>query len=125
MEDMPVSSVRVNARELKSSKRNCRKSHQGTLCPSRARLFVADRGHCLCALPFVTITISGFTQRISKQTGHLEDEYILSARINRNDFERLNFYSLEDVDPIEALSLFDLRREMSASYLFRTIILFE
>lgn len=126
VEDMPVSSVRVNARgteiiEKELSQKAIRERYARHVHGCLLRIV----GIAFCALPFVTITISGFTQRISKQTGHLEDEYILSARINRNDFERLNFYSLEDVDPIEALSLFDLRREMSASYLFRTIIPFE
>ena len=54
-------------------------------------------------LPFEQAVISGFTQRVSKRTGYLEDEYIISWRVRRSEIELINFGNLRGVDPIEAL----------------------
>ncbi|HAT1642273.1 TPA: DUF4236 domain-containing protein [Raoultella ornithinolytica] len=72
-------------------------------------------------LPFEHAVISGFTQRISKQTGYLEDEYILSCRIDRHHMEKINYTNLKDVDPIAVLSVQALVRKMSATFLFQAI----
>ncbi|MDR3321256.1 MAG: hypothetical protein LBS93_02320 [Synergistaceae bacterium] len=45
----------------------------------------------------------------------------LSVRVNINDWRKLNFENLENIDPIEALASFDLRRDMSHGYVFKTI----
>lgn len=122
VEDMPVSSVRVNAKgteilEKELSQKAVRERYARHIHGCLLRI----TGIAFCALPFEAVTLSGFTQRISKQTGHLDDEYILSARINRRDFMRLNFSSLEDVDPVEAFGLFDLQRKMTATCIFQAI----
>ncbi|WP_454779874.1 hypothetical protein [Klebsiella michiganensis] len=72
-------------------------------------------------LPFEHAVLSGFTQRISKQTGYLEDEYILSCRIDRHHMEKINYTNLKDVDPITVLSVQALVRKMSATFLFQAI----
>lgn len=124
-EDMPTSSVRVNARgteiiEKELSQKAVRERYARHIHGILLRL----TGMAFCALPFETVKISGYTQRISKQTGHLDDEYILSARINRTAFERLNFFSLEEVDPVAAFERFELQRKMSATYVFQPVMPF-
>lgn len=51
-----------------------------------------------------TIVISGYTQRLSKKSGNIEDEYVYSIRFNRESFERLNVLL---IDPIEAIQNFE------------------
>ncbi|EFJ0252286.1 DUF4236 domain-containing protein, partial [Escherichia coli] len=41
-------------------------------------------GIVLHTLPFDNVIVSGFTQRVSKRTGYLEDEYILSCKCTRS-----------------------------------------
>ncbi len=69
-------------------------------------------------LPFEQAVISGFTQRVSKRTGYLEDEYIISRRACRSEIELINFGNLRGVDPIEALGDRGLIRKMSSTYIF-------
>nr|WP_227665140.1 hypothetical protein [Escherichia coli] len=72
-------------------------------------------------LPFEQAVISGFTQRVSKRTGYLEDEYIISWRVRRSEIELINFGNLRGVDPIEALGDRGLIRKMSSTYIFQPI----
>lgn len=64
------------------------------------------------------ILISGYTQRMNKANGILEDQYIYSLKLNRDKFPTLTF---ENIDAIEAFSNFENLRSMSASYDFKTI----
>ncbi|MDU6411115.1 MAG: DUF4236 domain-containing protein [Yersiniaceae bacterium] len=121
-EMLPTSSMRVNARgteiiEKELSQKAVRERYALHVHGILLRL----AGMAFCALPFGTVIISGFTQRISKQTGHIEDEYIISSRIERQLFERLNFSNLEDVSPIEAFERFDTQRRMSTTFVFQPI----
>ena len=121
-EMLPTSSVRVNARgteiiEKELSQKAMRERYALHVHGIVLRL----AGMAFCALPFNTVIISGFTQRISKQTGHLNDEYILSSRIERYLFERLNFSNLENVSPIDAFDKFQTQRRMSATFIFQPV----
>ena len=78
-------------------------------------------GLSLFALPFDTVMVSGFTQRISKETGNLADDYILSCRVKRSELMRVNFNNLGDVDPVEALTMFDLNRKMTSTHILQAI----
>jgi hypothetical protein len=64
------------------------------------------------------ILISGYSQRMNKANGILEDQYIYSLKLNRDKFPALNF---ENIDAIEAFSNFENHRSMSANYDFKTI----
>ena len=68
-------------------------------------------GEAFANLPTVsTVTVSEFTQRPNPQTGQEIDVYILSVRIWRYEWETIEFGSLQNVDPIEALACFELVR---------------
>lgn len=121
-EMMPMSSVRLNARgteiiEKELSQKAMRERYALHVHGIVLRL----AGMAFCALPFSTVVISGFTQRISKQTGHLDDEYIISSRIERHLYESLNFSNLENVSPIEVFELFETQRRMSATFIFQSV----
>lgn len=86
---------------------------------------------CVCGISFYftglffnisskigTIQISGYTQRVSKKTGNIEDEYVYSIKFDRLTFEKLN---LNNIDPIEAVSNFESKMSISALYDLKTI----
>jgi hypothetical protein len=41
--------------------------------------------------------------------------------VRRPDWARINFANLDDVDPTEALGLFEIRREITKTGLFKAI----
>jgi hypothetical protein len=71
-------------------------------------------GETFVALPIVeTVVVSGYSQRLSKATGHIADEYLLSVRVCREGWEGLNFDNLAALDVAECLGSFDIRRKMT------------
>jgi len=122
LEDMPTSSVRLNAKGTEIlEKEISQKAVRERYALHVHGILMRVAGIAFCALPFEKVIISGFTQRISKQSGYLEDKHIVSARINRRDFEALNFSNLDYVNPVEAFERFELQRRMSSTYLFQPI----
>lgn len=79
-------------------------------------------GEAFGALPALQeALVSGYSQRLSRATGHLEDEYLFSVKIKRFDWEKINFQQLEHIDPVQALERFELRREMTTTGVFKPI----
>ena len=56
---------------------------------------------------------SGFSQRLDRATGTIADEYLISVSVDRTGWRRIDFSALDRVDPVAALSQFNLRRRMS------------
>jgi hypothetical protein len=67
------------------------------------------------------VTISGFSQRIDRATGKVSDDYLLSACIERDLYSKINFSSLDKVNPIDALGVFEIRRNITSTGLIRAI----
>lgn len=78
-----------------------------------------------CAPELRTVQLSGYTQRANKATGREQDDYVLSMRVPREQWERIDFSSLRQVDPVEALAAFDLRRDMTKTCILKIIEPFE
>ena len=79
-------------------------------------------GTAFASLPSLQqLIISGYSQRLNPATGHVEDDYLISARVNRGGFEQINFDNLDEVDPIYALEVFELVREMSGRFQLKSI----
>lgn len=78
-------------------------------------------GIVLTALPFENVVVSGFTQRLSKKTGYLEEEYILSCVFTRDGMLGLNYSNMDKIDPIAALERFHLVRNMTTTCIFHAI----
>lgn len=68
------------------------------------------------------ILLSGYSQRVSSATGQVQGEYLLSVRVSRSDWERIDFSRLANIDVAEALGQFNLVRSMTKSGLFKPII---
>lgn len=67
------------------------------------------------------VTVSGYSQRPDKATGHAQDDYLLSIQVSRDSWAGINFDDLAALDPLVALDRFDLRREMTAGFLLRPV----
>lgn len=80
-------------------------------------------GIAFYALPFDEVNICGFTQRLNKATGNLVDDYIIQCTAARPAFQRINFEALDNIDPIESISMFNPNRKMSATFVFQSITL--
>lgn len=71
-------------------------------------------GLSFTALPTLgKITLSGYTQRSNSSTGRVEDVYIVSAVIDRNQWQQLNFDALDDIDPFSAFQNFNLKCQLT------------
>lgn len=79
-------------------------------------------GEAFAVSPAVeTVVLSAFSQRPDKATGKVGDEYLYSVRIPRDKWRAIDFGNLANLDPVEAFSRFDLRREMSKTGVFKPI----
>lgn len=79
-------------------------------------------GEVFAALPKVKqVTISGFTQRLDSSIGITSDVYVLSVRISRDTWEKIDFRNLQRVDVQAALESFELARDMTRNGELREI----
>ncbi len=67
------------------------------------------------------VVVSGYSQRLDKATGVTNDDYLFSIKFTRDGFEKLNFENFELVDPIEAVTLFEHRRKMTTTGVFKAV----
>ena len=64
------------------------------------------------------ITLSGYTQRLNKKTGNIEDQYVYSITYDRKNFSSLN---IENIDPLEAIKNFDNKIDITSKFELKTI----
>jgi len=68
------------------------------------------------------ILISGYTQRLSRKTGNIEDDYVYSIYFERETFEKIN---IKNICPIEAVENFEHIMNISSTYELKAIKPFE
>lgn len=79
-------------------------------------------GETFSALPNAQeVVLSAYSQRPDRATGHITDEYLYSVRVNRVSWSRINSDNLQNLDVIEALAQFDLKRNMTKVGAFKPI----
>lgn len=79
-------------------------------------------GEVFARLPTIeSVSISGYRERTNPATGGLEDEYILSALITRKRWSEIELKKLRSIEPTESMQLFELRRRMTATGVFRQV----
>ncbi|NMT63440.1 DUF4236 domain-containing protein [Marinobacter orientalis] len=74
-----------------------------------------------CAPSVETVVLSAFTQVTNAATGRGEDKYLYSVKVTRQAWSQIHFGNLSEVDPVEALAAFELRRDMTKTGIFRAI----
>lgn len=67
------------------------------------------------------LVVSGYSQRRDPQTANLRDEYLVSTRIERVAWERIDFTALEHLDVMAYFEAFECVRHVSASGRFDAI----
>ena len=67
------------------------------------------------------VVLSAFSQRNNPATGILQDDYLYSVRVDRDRWSGINFQNLKSIDVVDALTRFQLRRNMSKSGVFTAI----
>jgi len=65
--------------------------------------------------------ISGYSQRLEKSTGIIKDDYLFSVRVGRERYKQIDFDALDKVDPVEAIGVFEIKRKMTATGIFKAI----
>ena len=122
VEDMPDQVATINAR---GNGLNIKNKTDKTIRLEYARhihgCLLKLAGETFASLPFNTVKIAGFTQRTDPKTGRIMSDYIIACSFDRSQFLSLNFASLENIDPLEALSLFRLVRNMTSTGIFKSI----
>lgn len=79
-------------------------------------------GEAFSASPAVrTVILSAYSQRPNRATGQTGNEYLYSVRVLRDDWTKINFNNLSQIDVISAFARFELRRDMTKTGLFRPI----
>lgn len=123
IEDMPDKTATVASRGLKLNikDRPVTQRRKEYMAHIHGLLFRVI-GETFAAFPRLTqVTASGFSQRPERESHAVVDEYLLSVRVARSDWETLNFSALEDVDPVAILAHFELKRDMTLTGIFRPI----
>ena len=123
IEDMPTRLAAVPARGLRLSIKELsgtriQKMYMAHIHGIAFRLI----GETFAALPVATeVVLSAYSQRRSATTGQVSNEYLLSVRAQRSEWEKIDFDHLSSVDVVEALTQCELRRTMSKSGVFKAI----
>ncbi len=79
-------------------------------------------GEVFAASPVVRcVVLSAYSQRPNKATGQVENEYLYSVRVNRDEWAKINFSNLTQIDVVDALGSFELRRNMTKTGVFKAI----
>lgn len=79
-------------------------------------------GEAFAASPKIAeVVLSAYSQRPDKATGKVEDQYLYSVRIPRGKWLSIEFGNLGQLDPVEALARFELRRDMTKTGVFKRI----
>lgn len=121
VEHMPAKRPMVNARNWALSMKEAgeqatRRLYQQHIHALGFRII----GEAFAALPTVqTIVFSGYSQRVDRASGHISEDYLYSVRIAREQWSTLNFDGLNQIDASDALARFEMRRNMTATGIFR------
>lgn len=123
IEDMPNKTAAVPLRGFKLSVKEMGPTQIQKLYMRHVHAVgVRIAGEAFAVSPAVeAVVLSAYSQRSDKATGKVGDEYLYSVRIPREKWLAIDFGNLANLDPVEAFSRFDLRREMSKTGVFKTI----
>src|SRR4029434_4511280 len=67
------------------------------------------------------VVLSGYSQRLDRQTGEERDEYLISVAVDLAEWRKIDFSALENIDPVSALGRFELRRTVSKTGAFSAV----
>jgi hypothetical protein len=123
VEDMPRERATTAARGLKlnittKSETQVRREYMRHVHAILFRLV----GEAFFSLPTVRIVVaSGYSQRPDPATGHVRDDYLISARVARSKWAEADFANLDALDVVACFERFDLTRKMTKTGIFTPV----
>jgi hypothetical protein len=127
IEDLPqkLASVASNGKKLNIKTKSAKQLHLEYALHIHGIAFRLA-GTVFATLPATdTAMISGFSQRLDSSTGKVKDDYLFSVRVDRERYSKIDFDSLDKVNPVDAMGGFEIRRKLTATGAFRAIDPFE
>lgn len=123
IEDLPAEEARVAARGLRIVvKRRSDADRRRAYATHVHAIAFRVIGETFAALAAAAeVTFSGYSQRPDSATGQVEEQYLLSVRVSREGWSRLNFADPSRIDLAECLAAFELRRSMTRTGTFTPI----
>lgn len=125
LEDMPSNIASVPQRGLKLSIKEMSVTQVQRLYMRHVHAIgFRILGETFASLPMAQLVVlSGYSQRRSRGTGQIAEEYLYSVRVEREAWAKIDFSEsgLAAIDVVEALGQFDLRRTMTKSGVFKPI----
>jgi len=113
---MPAKALKLTPRQLSATRQ--RKLYRDHVHGVAFRVI----GAIFARLPSVEeARVSGYRQVIDPATGGEHDQYLYSIQVTREQWCRIHFDQLEQVDPVAAVEAFSLRRDMTKTGIFRDI----
>lgn len=114
IEDMPTKLATVPTQGLKLSVKELSSTKVKRLYAEHVHgILFRLVGEAFAALPTLQwVCAAGYTQRRDPTTAHLQDDYLLSVRVARVDWNSNDFAHLPSIDVVEAMTRYDLRRDM-------------
>lgn len=119
--DIPCTMAEVKPNRLVFKKRSDAQVRRDfvTLCHGS---LVRVVGEAFAVLPGIrTCVVSGYIQRLDAATGTINDEYILSAVIDREGWSRIDFQRLDLLSPAACLQSLGARVALDRSSCFKAI----
>lgn len=123
VEDMPTKLAAMPGRGLKLSVKEMTATKVQRLYAEHVHgILFRLIGEVFAALPTVqTVTASGYSQRRDPATAQMRDDYLLSVRVQRPEWEANDFAHLTAIDVVSSLARYDLRRDMLKSGMLKAI----
>ena len=113
---MPAKALKLTPRKLSATRQ--RKLYRDHVHGVAFRVI----GGVFARLPSVEeARVSGYRQVVDPATGGEHDQYLYSIKVTRDQWCRIHFDQLEQVDPVAAVEAFTLRRNMTKTGIFRDI----
>lgn len=113
---MPAKQIRLTPRRLSDTRQ--RELYRDHVHGIAFRVL----GAVFARLPTVQeARVSGYRQITDPATGGERDQYLFSVKVAREQWSRIHFDRLDQVDPVAAMEAFTLRRDMTKTGIFRDI----
>lgn len=113
---MPAKALKLSPKKLSATRQ--RKLYRDLVHGVAFRVI----GAVFARLPNVKeARVSGYRQVIDAATGGEHDQYLFSIKVSREQWQRIHFDHLQQVDPVAAVEAFSLRRNMTKTGIFRDI----
>ena len=123
IEDMPSKTASIPQRGYKLSVKDMPQSKIQHLYTQHVHsIGFRIIGETFAALPNASqVILSAFSQRPVAATAQVTAQYLYSVRVERSAWSRIRFDNLKELDVVEALAQFELRRDMTKAGTLRTV----